>query len=129
MKNKFRIFALTSIVLLGSVDPGLTYFSLLPQAYASTKLGDLSKFKQIASDTNALVKKNDLAGAKARIKDLETTWDEAEAGIKPRAAKDWHQLDKAIDRALDALRSRTPEVTTCQKAMTDLLGVFDQLEK
>jgi hypothetical protein len=49
---------------------------------ASPKLGNLAKFQTIATDANALLEKGDVAAARLRLKDLETSWDEAEAGVE-----------------------------------------------
>jgi hypothetical protein len=98
------------------------------KARPTTRLGDLTRFATIVTDVQGRVAKNDLAGGKTRVKDLEVAWDDAEAGLKPRDPAKWHQLDDQIDAVLTALRSGSPSQSDCAstlEALSTSLNKFD----
>ncbi|WP_433076637.1 COG4705 family protein [Dactylosporangium sp. CA-052675] len=96
--------------------------------HPTTKLGNLTKFAVIVSDVQAKVSTNDLAGAKTRVKDLEVAWDDAEAGLKPRDAVKWHQLDGQIDALLTALRASNPTQADCASAAANLMNTLNKFD-
>src|SRR5260370_16724567 len=92
----------------------------------SQPLGDLSSFRTIAADTLAIVNAANLARAKARIKDLETTWDRAEARLRPHDPQRWLVIDRAIDAALAQLRADRPQGSAAKDALQNLLASLDR---
>ncbi|MGG6898892.1 hypothetical protein [Rhizobium sp. BR 315] len=88
-------------------------------------LGDLSSFKTIVADVQALASKGDLAGAAKRITDYETAWDQAETAIRPLNQNDWNNIDAASDAALKALRQSVPSADKVNKTLAALMAVLN----
>jgi len=127
--------AVAVVVVLVSLA-GLGYYGRSVQlaalqaanAASPTPLGDLSAFRQITGDTLTLVRAGDLPGAKTRIKDLETDWDNAEPNLKPQDPNQWSIMDTDIDSALKSLRANQPDATSATTALQSLLDEINLLD-
>jgi uncharacterized membrane-anchored protein len=95
--------------------------SLSPAAAtANFPAADVSKYRVIVLDTSAKLTAGDQAGAKARIKDLETAWDDDQNTLEPLNGSGWTYLDGQIDIVLNALRASHPVVADEQAALHSL---------
>ncbi|MFG1609794.1 hypothetical protein [Actinoplanes sp. NPDC049265] len=98
------------------------------QPRPTTRLGNLTSFAAITGDLETKVAQNDLAGGQARAKDLEVSWDDAEAGLKPRDPADWRTLDGEIDAVLTSLRSSSPSRSQCAVDLKTLHATLDEFD-
>ena len=118
--------------VLGAVSVVLLAFALSSEASAQQAANqsltprDLSSFRAIAEDTLAVVNTGNLKRARARIKDMETGWDRAEAKLRPRSPEQWRTIDKAIDAALLQLRADSPQAPAAKEALQNLLVELDR---
>jgi uncharacterized membrane-anchored protein len=85
---------------------------------------EIAKFRAVAQDTLSKVQAGDQAAAKARIKDLETAWDDDEETLRPMDETAWHALDGQLDSVLQALRASQPDASTETQTLTALLNAL-----
>lgn len=94
-------------------------------ALAAGLLGDLSSLKSIVADVQSIAKTGDFAKAQARITDFETAWDNDEPTLKPMNKKAWHHVDDVADAALKALRTKKPDASEVENALSELAIAID----
>lgn len=122
--------SLAGLIALGAASSpaGAGTSATSPQLrIAASTLGDLAPYRTIAADTLRIVDKGDVAAARTRIKDLETSWDKAEATLEPKDPATWTMLDKMIDAALADLRTPLPKTADCAASLKALLAKMDDV--
>jgi uncharacterized membrane-anchored protein len=80
------------------------------------------KYRAIVQDTLTKVRAGDQEGATARIKDLETAWDDDQPTLQPLDDSGWTVLDGRIDKALKAIRASNPDPATETQTLTTLMN-------
>jgi len=90
-------------------------------ATANFPPAEITKFRTVAQDTLAKVQVGNQAGATARVKDLETAWDDDQATLQPLGDTAWTVLDGQIDSILTAVRASNPDPATETQTLTALL--------
>lgn len=91
------------------------------QATAHFPAADIGRLRTVTHDTLTKVNAGDQAGATARVKDLETAWDDDQPTLQPLDGSAWTFLDGRIDKVLTAVRASAPATSTEQAALSDLL--------
>ena len=81
----------------------------------------VSNYATITKDTLAMVKSGDQSGAKQRITDLETAWDDDQPTLQPKDCQAWTFVDQQIDPVLSAVRDASPDKSTEEHTLNTLL--------
>jgi uncharacterized membrane-anchored protein len=96
--------------------------ALVPgQASTAFPAPDVAQFRIIAQQTLEKVQAGDQSGAKARVKDLETSWDDRQSALEAMDSQTWTALDGQIDEVLHAVRAKKPDVVDETAKLTALL--------
>jgi hypothetical protein len=120
MKQLFLAIILIAVPV--ALFSGYEFYATSNAVAAETGLGDLSNFKTIIGDVQALVEKGDLPGASKRMTDWETSWDAAETAIRPLNQTQWGNIDQASDAALSAVRSKKADQASAKTAVDALMA-------
>jgi uncharacterized protein HemX len=100
---------------------GSTAPALAPGQAKAFPAADLAVLRTISQDTLTRVQSGDQAAATARVKDLETTWDDDQSRLQPLDKKSWTALDGEIDDVLTSVRAKSPDPATETKNLQTLL--------
>lgn len=86
--------------------------------------GNVATYRAIVEDTLSFVIAGDQTGARSRIADLETAWDDDQPTLQPLDDTAWTVIDGQIDTALKSVRASNPDPATEKDALNTLLDTL-----
>lgn len=95
---------------------------LAPGRVGAFPAADIAGFRNVTQDTLAKVNAGDQSGARTRIADLESSWDQAQDRLQATDPDAWSTLDHQIDAALKSVRASSPNIDTEKQSLTTLLA-------
>ncbi len=95
------------------------------QAVAHFPASDVAGFRTITQDTLTKLQAGDQSGATARVKDLETSWDDAQPKLQALDDTTWTAIDGRIDTVLTAMRESSPDPNAEKQALNELLTALN----
>jgi hypothetical protein len=98
-----------------------------PAPGSHTVLGDLSAFRALAVDALRLAQTGDLRAARARVKELDESWERSASKTRPLSPAKWEAVEAAIDRAGRELRFWRARRTDSVEALQALISTIDAL--
>jgi hypothetical protein len=113
-------------VMDGLAKAGIATAPAAAAVPASVSIGDLSPLKAIAADALKMVQGGNNAGAKTRIKDLETAWDKSGKAMKAANIDKWNALDKVLDTTFKSLRAASPKSADSTAVLQTLIALMDR---
>ena len=84
----------------------------------------VDSYRAITQDALDLVGSGDESGAKSRITDLESAWDDDQATLQPQDCQAWTFVDQQIDPVLSAVRDPNPDQANQEEALNSLLATL-----
>ncbi|GHJ43416.1 hypothetical protein Cs7R123_07580 [Catellatospora sp. TT07R-123] len=91
------------------------------QATAHFPAAEVARFRTIAQDTLNKLGSGDQEGARGRVTDLESAWDDDQSTLQPMDDTAWTFLDGRIDAVLKTVRANSPDRAAEEQALTALL--------
>lgn len=127
MKQLFLAIVLIAVPV--AIFSGYEIYASGSAQAAQTGLGDMSAFKAIIADAEALADKGDMPGTAQRMTDWESAWDQAETAIRPLNQAQWGNVDEASDAALHAARQASPAADKLKAALATLMAELNDPSK
>ena len=93
-----------------------------PSTRAQNAANDnMTPYRALAADTLKAFQAHDMATAKTKARELESSWDTNEKALQKKSPEVWGQIDKAMDAFIKPVQGKSPDPVKVQAAYDTFL--------